>query len=152
MADLVIRPMKVTDIDQVMEVETATFATPWTVDIFQQEIVDNQFAHYFVVVIDDKIVGYAGLWVIADDAQITNIAILPGYRGNKLGEKLFQYVMMQAVRLGGRRLSLEVRTSNLVAQHLYRKFGLVPGGIRKNYYVDNQEDAIVMWVNLNGKR
>ncbi|MEN1969468.1 ribosomal protein S18-alanine N-acetyltransferase [Lentibacillus sp. N15] len=152
MAELVIRRMEEKDIDGVTKVEKASFAVPWPRDIFQQEIVDNQFAHYFVVLVDQKIVGYAGLWVVADDAQITNIAILPEYRGNRLGEKLFRYVMIQAFHIGGRRLSLEVRLSNLIAQHLYRKFGLVPGGIRKNYYTDNQEDAMVMWVNLYEKR
>lgn len=148
MAELVIRQMEEADIDQVIEVEQKSFATPWSRDIFQQEVGRNQFAHYFVVLIDERIVGYVGIWVVLEDVQITNIAILPAYRGNKLGEKLFHYVMVQAVRLGGRHLSLEVRSSNIVAQRLYRKFGLVPGGIRKNYYTDNQEDAIVMWVNL----
>ncbi|MGY0694890.1 ribosomal protein S18-alanine N-acetyltransferase [Virgibacillus sp. FSP13] len=150
MAELVIRKMEYNDIDQVFEVEQASFDTPWAKDIFEQEIVENQFAHYFVLELDKKIIGYAGLWVVIDDAQITNIAVMPNYRGNKLGEKLFHYTMGQAIRLGGRRLSLEVRTTNVVAQRMYRKFGLVPGGIRKNYYTDNQEDAIVMWVNLYG--
>lgn len=140
--------MEITDIDQVVDVEKAAFYSPWSEDIFYQEIVDNQFAHYFIVEIDEIIVGYAGLWVIIDDAQITNIAITPGYRGHKLGEKLFGFTMKQAIRLGSKRLSLEVRVSNIIAQRMYRKFGLVPGGLRKNYYIDNQEDAIVMWVNL----
>lgn len=148
MADLVIRQMELTDIDQVVEVEKAAFDTPWSADIFYQETVDNQFAYYYVIEIDEVIVGYAGLWVVIDDAQITNIAIAPSYRGYKLGEKLFGFTMQQAIRLGGKRLSLEVRVSNIIAQRMYRKFGLVPGGLRKNYYTDNHEDAIVMWVNL----
>lgn len=149
MAELVIRQMEEADIDQVIDVEMKTFAAPWTRDIFLQEIGQNQFAHYFVVLIDKYIVGYAGMWIVADEVQITNIAILPAYHGNRLGQKLFHYILCQALRLGGCHLSLEVRSSNIVAQRLYRKFGLVPGGIRKNYYTDNQEDAIVMWVNLN---
>ncbi|ASN07072.1 ribosomal protein S18-alanine N-acetyltransferase [Virgibacillus necropolis] len=148
MADLVIRQMELTDIDPVVEVEKASFGTPWSEDIFYQEVVKNQFAHYFVVEVDKKIIGYAGLWVVIDDAQITNIAIMPSYRGNKLGEKLFLFTMKQAMRLGSKRLSLEVRVSNIIAQRMYRKFGLVPGGLRKNYYTDNKEDALVMWVNL----
>ncbi|WP_404451220.1 ribosomal protein S18-alanine N-acetyltransferase [Virgibacillus necropolis] len=148
MADLVIRPMELTDIGAVVEVEKASFATPWTEDIFYQEVVVNQFAHYFVVEVDGVIVGYAGLWIVIDDAQITNIAIMPSYRGYKLGEKLFQFTMQQAIHLGSNRLSLEVRVSNIIAQRMYRKFGLVPGGLRKSYYTDNKEDALVMWVNL----
>ncbi|MBD1224650.1 ribosomal protein S18-alanine N-acetyltransferase [Virgibacillus halodenitrificans] len=148
MAEIVIRKMHIIDVDAVMEVENATFSTPWTTDIFYQELVDNDYAHYFVMEADKKIIGYVGLWLVIDDAQITNIAIMPGYRGNKLGEKLFEFTIQQILLLGGTRLSLEVRKSNTIAQRMYRKFGLVPGGIRKNYYTDNQEDAIVMWVNL----
>ncbi|WP_430788602.1 ribosomal protein S18-alanine N-acetyltransferase [Virgibacillus flavescens] len=148
MAELVIRPMELTDIGSVIEVEKASFDTPWSEDIFYQEIVKNQFAHYFITEVDNHVVGYAGMWVVIDDAQITNIAIMPSYRGYKLGEKLFQFTMQQAIKLGSNRLSLEVRVSNIIAQRMYRKFGLVPGGLRKNYYTDNKEDALVMWVNL----
>jgi [ribosomal protein S18]-alanine N-acetyltransferase len=148
MAELTIRKMELKDISEVMAVELASFATPWQEEIFSQEITKNQHAHYYVLEINGKIIGYAGMWIVLDDAQITNIAILPGYRGNKLGEKLFRFVLQRAISMGITRLSLEVRTSNIVAQKLYRKFGLVPGGIRKNYYTDNNEDAIVMWVNI----
>lgn len=148
MAELVIRKMEVTDIQQVMEVEISSFKSPWPEDIFYQEVVNNDHAHYFVMEVDKKIVGYAGLWIVIDDAQITNIAVMPNYRGHKLGERLFQYIALQATRMGVKRLSLEVRKSNIIAQKMYRKFGLVPGGIRKGYYSDDQEDAIVMWVNL----
>lgn len=148
MGELVIRKMEVADVENVMEVERATFTTPWTTDIFYQEIVDNQHAHYFVMELDQKIIGYVGTWIVIDDAQITNIAVMPAFRGHKLGEKLFLYTIQQAIRRGATRLSLEVRESNVIAQKMYRKFGLVPGGIRKNYYTDNQEDAVVMWVNL----
>ncbi|MFC4559365.1 ribosomal protein S18-alanine N-acetyltransferase [Virgibacillus kekensis] len=151
MAKMVIREMKPSDIEEVLEVEKATFETPWSRDIFVQELVSNRHAYYYVVEIDGRVIGYAGMWLVIDDAQITNIAIKPAYRGNKLGGKLFLYTIEQAIRMGTKRLSLEVRESNVVAQRMYRKFGLVPGGLRKNYYTDNQEDAIVMWVNLDGK-
>jgi [ribosomal protein S18]-alanine N-acetyltransferase len=148
MAELTIRKMELDDISQVMLVEISSFTSPWTDEIFEQELLENQHAHYYVLEIEKKIIGYVGMWIIIDDAQITNIAILPGYRGQKLGEKLFRFALQKAVTLGVIRLSLEVRVTNIVAQKMYRKFGLVPGGIRKNYYMDNQEDAIVMWVNL----
>src|SRR5699024_10626891 len=130
---LTIRKMAIDDIKDVMEVDKVSFQKPWTEDIFQLEIDKNDHAHYFVLTLEQKIIGYAGMWVVIDDAQITNIAISPEFRGYKFGVK---------------RLSLEVRASNIVAQKMYRKFGLVPGGVRKNYYTDNREDAIVMWVNL----
>lgn len=148
MSEITIRKMEIADVDQVMEVERVSFTTPWTTDIFYQEIVDNQYAYYYVIEWNGRIVGYVGTWVVLEDAQVTNIAIMPELRGNKLGEKLFQYMLLQIKQIGATRLSLEVRESNIPAQKLYRKFGLVPGGIRKNYYTDNQEDAIVMWVNI----
>lgn len=148
MKEIVIREMTLDDVNQVLEVERNSFQTPWTTDIFYTEIVDNDHAYYFVIEVNEKIVGYVGVWIVVDDAQITNIAILPEYRGMKLGEKLFGFVMHLLQSLNVSRLSLEVRVSNIPAQKLYRKFGLVPGGIRKNYYTDSGEDAIVMWVNI----
>lgn len=148
MNDPIIRKMEVADVEEVIEVEKASFTTSWTADIFYQEITENKYAHYYVLELDGKIVGYAGAWIVYEDAQITNIAIRPEYRGKKLGEKLFQFMMQLAMNEGAVRLSLEVRISNIVAQRMYRKFGLVPAGIRKSYYTDNNEDAIVMWVSF----
>lgn len=100
MAELVIREMIFADVEQVMEVEKASFTTPWTTDIFYKELIDNEHAYYYVMEIDKKIVGFVGMWIVIDDAQITNLAILPEYRGKKLGEKLFKFVMqwLQSVR------------------------------------------------------
>lgn len=143
-----IREMTEEDIDEVYEIESKTYSTSWSKKILTHEVVENKHAYYVVIEYDDKIVGFAGMWVVFDDAQVTNIAITPPYQGRKLGEKLFRYMLESAVVLGVERLSLEVRVSNIVAQNMYRKFGLVPGGIRKGYYSDNNEDAIVMWVNV----
>lgn len=148
MDEISIRKMDIADLPQVLEVDKQSFTTPWPKDIFVQEIVQNLHAHYFVVEKDTEVIGYVGCWIVADDAQITNIAVHPAHRGQSLGERLFSYVLQYAISMGVTRLSLEVRVSNHVAQQMYRKFGLVPGGIRKNYYTDNQEDALVMWVNL----
>jgi len=148
MAKLIIRKMSFIDIDDVSEVDQASFTIPWPKETFLQEITKNDYAHYFVAELDHKVIGYIGMWIVIDDAQITNVAVLPKFRGYKIGEKLFQYACEQAIRMGSERLSLEVRASNLIAQRMYQKFGLVQGGIRKKYYTDNQEDAIVMWVNL----
>ena len=131
MTEMRIRPMELTDIDDVHTVDVASFSSPWKKETFEHEVNMNEYAHYFIVETDEgSLVGYVGIWLILEDAQITNIAI--------------QYAMNE----GAKRLSLEVRVSNIIAQQLYRKFGLVPGGIRKGYYPDNGEDAIVMWVEL----
>ncbi|ENH96412.1 ribosomal-protein-alanine N-acetyltransferase [Gracilibacillus halophilus YIM-C55.5] len=136
------------DIDYVYDVDKRSFVTPWPKDIYYEEMTRNQYARYFVATVDQQVVGFCGTWMVIDEAQITNIAIDPAYRGRQLGTGLFQYVMNEAIANGVKRLSLEVRVSNVVAQRMYKKFGLVPGGIRKNYYVDNHEDALVLWVNL----
>lgn len=143
-----IRNMKITDLPQVMKIDSRSFPSPWTKEIYEQELLKNDFAHYFVIVHEDEIIGYVGLWIVFDDAQITNIAIAPEYRGKGIGEKLFAFALTYAFQRGAQKLSLEVRPSNHVAKNMYKKFGLKKGGIRKNYYPDNGEDAIVMWVKL----
>ncbi|MEH7120112.1 ribosomal protein S18-alanine N-acetyltransferase [Neobacillus vireti] len=144
----VFRYMREEDIDQVLEVEHASFTTPWSREAFYNEIHNNKFAVYLVLEEDDKIIGYCGTWIVIDEAHVTNIAILPEFRGKNLGEALLAKLMSTAREMGARTMTLEVRVTNHVAQSLYRKFGFQNGGIRKNYYSDNQEDALIMWVNL----
>jgi [ribosomal protein S18]-alanine N-acetyltransferase len=144
----VFRYMKEEDIDQILEVEHASFATPWSREAFYNEIYNNKFAVYIVLEEDEKVIGYVGAWVVIDEAHVTNLAILPSYRGKKLGEALLRKMMTVAKDMGARSMTLEVRVTNNVAQSLYRKLGFQNGGIRKNYYTDNQEDALVMWVNI----
>ena len=143
-----IRRMTSEDVRAVMDVEKASFSVPWTEETFQKEMDDNPYAYYYVAEKDGEIIGYCGLWLIIDEAHVTNIAIHPDYRGNKYGERLFRHTCKEAINHGAIQLSLEVRVSNTAAQHMYRKFGMVPGGIRKRYYTDNGEDALVMWVGL----
>jgi [ribosomal protein S18]-alanine N-acetyltransferase len=144
----VFRYMKDEDIDQILEVEHASFTTPWSREAFYNEIHNNKFAVYIVLEEDKKIIGYCGAWVVIDETHVTNLAILPEYRGRKLGEALLKKMMSVAKEMGAKSMTLEVRVTNDVAQSLYRKLGFQNGGIRKNYYSDNQENALVMWVNL----
>ena len=111
-------------------------------------MLNNRFATYFVAEDGDKIIGYCGVWVILDEAHITNIGVLPDYRGYKIGEAILRKVMLFAKLKSAIQMSLEVRVSNEIAQNLYRKLGFQNGGIRKGYYTDNYEDALVMWVKL----
>jgi ribosomal-protein-alanine N-acetyltransferase len=140
--------MKIEDIDEVMEVEHSSFTVPWTKESFYYELEKNHFAHYLVVVVNEKIAGYCGCWIILDEAHVTNIAVLPQYRGRGFGESLLSKMMDIARKLGTKKMTLEVRVSNMPAQSLYKKLGFQKGGIRKGYYTDNQEDALIMWVNL----
>nr|WP_044023196.1 ribosomal protein S18-alanine N-acetyltransferase [Bacillus sp. SG-1] len=146
MSDYTIRLMNTEDLDQVMEVESNSFSIPWSRDAFFNEIETNHFATYIVIEEGGKVIGYCGVWIIVDEAHITNIAVLPSYRGQGLGDKLMRSMIEIAKEMGARTMTLEVRVSNTPAQSLYRKFGFQEGGIRKNYYSDNQEDALVMWV------
>jgi len=144
-----IRLMTLEDIEQVVKVEKDSFAIPWEPSVFQNELTNNRYAHYLVYEYEGKVIGYCGLWVVMDEAQVTNIAIHSDYRGQKRGEELLAYAKAFVALMGVKRLSLEVRVSNYIAQGLYRKMGFQEGGIRKNYYADNSEDAMVMWVNIN---
>jgi len=148
MAELSIREMTIDDVEEVHDLDEKCFSSPWTKHIYYREVKDNHFAHYFVIEKDEVIIGYFGLWIVADDAQITNIAVLPQYRGYGIGKHAFGFAMQYAIQEGAAQLSLEVRISNTVAQKMYESFGLKKGGIRKEYYPDNKEDAYVMWVNL----
>jgi [ribosomal protein S18]-alanine N-acetyltransferase len=142
------RLMQPEDIDQVWEIEKISFPSPWSREAFYNELHHNHFANYVVMINGDRVIGYGGVWIIVDEAHITNIAVLPEYRGKGLGEALMKKMMELAKHLGATKMTLEVRVSNHVAQSLYRKLGFQNGGIRKQYYKDNQEDALVMWVNL----
>jgi [ribosomal protein S18]-alanine N-acetyltransferase len=145
---MIIRLMTNRDLDDVLELEHQSFTLPWSKEAFYNELHHNQHAVYVVIEDDGKIVGYCGTWLILDEAHITNIAVLPTYRGRGLGEKLLRYMMNFSKSRNVVTMTLEVRVSNFVAQSLYEKLGFKKGGIRKNYYSDNGEDAIVMWVNF----
>lgn len=146
--DMTFRKMTTDDIAQIVAIEESSFSTPWTADAFYRELTLNDYAYYVVIEKDGLVIGYCGLWMIIDESHITNIAILPEYRGQKLGDALLKEVIEQAKELGAKTMTLEVRVSNEVAKQLYRKHGFQNGGIRKGYYSDNQEDGLVMWVNI----
>lgn len=143
------RKMTVEDIDAVYDIETKSFSLPWTKEAFFYEMIDNEHAYYVIAETEKGIVGYCGMWLVMDESHVTNIAILPDERGKKLGERLMKAAMEIAKDQGAVLMTLEARVSNHVAQNLYRKLGFKNGGIRKRYYSDNYEDALVMWVNFN---
>ncbi|TFB13695.1 ribosomal-protein-alanine N-acetyltransferase [Filobacillus milosensis] len=146
--DIRVREMTLEDISQVILIENKSFRTPWKKRDFLYDLVKNSFSNYLVIEKGDSIVGYCGIWIVLESAQITNIAISPKERGQRLGEKLFKEVIELAKEKGASELTLEVRESNHVAQKLYEKFDLKVVGKREGYYQDDGEDALVMWVKL----
>ena len=142
----IIRKMALEDIDMVVEIEKQCFSTPWSREAFENELEENELAHYFVAEIDGLVVGYAGMWIILDEAHVTNVAVLPGYRNMKLGLELMNALIEFSRSNRVSCMTLEVRRSNLVAQKLYGDLGFVPRGLRRQYYTDTQEDAIIMWL------
>lgn len=134
------------DLDEVMAIERLSYLTPWSRDAFASELL-QRYTVYLVARAGQRVVGYAGMHVIWEQAHVTNIAVHPEYRGRGFGERLLRELMRVARRKGVRQMTLEVRVSNAPAQGLYRKLGFVtaPGAVRKGYYTDTGEDAIVMW-------
>lgn len=143
--EIITRNMELDDIDSIMEIEEQSFTTPWSRNSFEMEIRDNLLAHYLVAVIDEKIVGYAGIWFIVDEGHITNIATHANYRGIGVGNKLVEGLIDLCSEKGINNMTLEVRKSNIVAQNLYKKYGFIDFGVRPRYYSDNNEDAVIMW-------
>lgn len=143
-----IRTMTVDDLDQVMLLELACFSVPWTREAFEKELTENKLARYIVIEEDGTIIGYGGVWYIMDEGHITNVAIHPEYRKRGLGKLLVTAMKDQAKEEKIHHLTLEVRASNIAAIKLYQGMGFESVGVRPKYYTDNQEDALIMWVEL----
>jgi len=141
---VLIRRMRMADLDEVTAIEQATFARPWSRESFRQELERNVAARYLVAEKDGQVVGYAGAWIILDESHITNIAVREDLRELGIGRKLTGALMQYISNLGAAYATLEVRVSNMRAQHLYESLGFIRVGKRKKYYEDNQEDAWLM--------
>ncbi|MCS7463240.1 ribosomal protein S18-alanine N-acetyltransferase [Paenibacillus doosanensis] len=148
LSPLEFRSMTTEDIPAICEIEQEAFTTPWTAGAFQNELTNNQFARYMVMECDGEVAGYGGMWLIMEEAHVTNVAVKEKYRGKKLGERLMRELQKTASFFGAVRMTLEVRPSNLVAKNLYEKLGFYSVGVRRGYYTDNREDAIIMWADL----
>ena len=143
MDEISIRRMTLADADGAHAVETASFVRPWTRDDFVREMTVNVCARYLVAEDAGRIVGFAGAWIVLDEAHVTNIAVLPEYRGKGIGRKLTEALLQYASNLGVVYATLEVRRSNEVAKRMYQALGFEYVGVRKKYYEDNGEDALI---------
>ncbi len=144
-----IRRMMLRDLNEVYKIEEESYAHPWDRLEFVKEIKGNKFAYYFVCLLEGKIIGFLGMWIVFEEAHITNIAISPSYRRKGIGSALIDFSESYAKSRNAKRIVLEVRTSNKEAINLYLKKGFKYASIKKNYYLDNFEDAFEMIKELN---
>lgn len=141
--DITIASMALDDLDEVMEIEQSSFPSPWSRNSFQSEILTNRFACYVTAKDSSNcVIGYAGVWIIFNEAHITTIAVHPCHRQRGVGSRLLAYLLEKAAQEGASKVFLEVRDSNLQARKIYERFGFEVFGKRKKYYYD--EDALVM--------
>ena len=139
-----IEPMRSSDLESVETIDRRSFPQPWQPSVYQTELT-NRSACYLVARIGPEIIGYGGAWTVGDEAHLTTLAVNPEYRGRRIGERLLLSLMEEAVLRRASHATLEVRESNCPAQNLYRKYGFRNAAIRRNYYTDTGENAIVMW-------
>lgn len=150
---ITIVPMEKKHISQVHKIEIESFATPWSKKSIEKELKSNEYAYYFVAVdLPGEIVaGYGGLWHIINEGHITNIAVKPEYRRQGVATMIVEGMCGFADEKQMIGVTLEVRITNNAAISLYKKLGFEPEGIRKEYYNDTKEDALIMWKYLISK-
>lgn len=139
-------PMRRRHLKAVLRIEEQVYPRPWSHSLFLSELAMRGTRAYFVARVGRDVVGYAGLLLTGEDGHVTTIAVDPAWHRHAIGTRLMIVLAQEALARDARNLTLEVRMSNKGAQHLYRHFGFAPVGVRKNYYQETGEDAMVMWV------
>ena len=148
-----IAPMTVADIAAVVAIEDRSFPTPWSASSFRFEIEENPYASLFVLrtARRGRVVGFACVWVVDQEMKLNNLAIHPRWRRRGLGTRLLSYLLDFGVSQGCLEVTLEVRPSNEAALELYRAMGFRRAGLRKRYYSDTHEDALIMARDIPGE-
>jgi ribosomal-protein-alanine N-acetyltransferase len=142
--DVVVEPMTLDDIPAVHAIERLSFSTPWPSEAFEEELNRNRLAHYLVARRNGEVLGFGGVWMMVDEAHVTTFSVHPDVRRHGVGTRLLLGLLERARQLGAARMTLEVRVSNAAAQALYAKLGFAEAGIRRGYYTDDGEDALIM--------
>jgi [ribosomal protein S18]-alanine N-acetyltransferase len=141
---IVVDRMAVDDLPGVHEIERDSFSAPWPAHAYRHELENNRLAHYIVARCGDEIVGFAGMWLLVDEAHVTTFATRRAWRRCGIGERLLLALLDLAEARGAHEATLEVRPSNMPARRLYEKYGFKMVGTRTRYYSDNNEDALIM--------
>jgi ribosomal-protein-alanine N-acetyltransferase len=144
--EVVTAPMRTKDLKGVLAIEHDVFPQPWSHRLFVEELAQRTSRAYRAAWVGSEIVGFAGLMFIDDEAHVNNIAVAPAWQGRALGSAILLDLVRVALERGARHLTLEVRVGNQPALALYRRFGMVPVGVRPNYYPETGDDALIMWV------
>lgn len=139
----IVRRMTDQDLDAIMKIENEVFSMPWSRKSYESEL-RNQWAHYLLCDYEGDVAAYCGMWVVFDEAHITNIAVGKAFQKMGLGRALLMEMEKIARQKKAQFIGLEVRPSNQAALALYGSMGFVETGRRKGYYQDNQEDALLM--------
>jgi ribosomal-protein-alanine N-acetyltransferase len=142
--------MELTHAQDAAVIEQKCFSMPWSIAMFEEEL-EQDYTVYLSAVENSRLIGYAGMHLMFEEAYITNVAVLPENRRQGIATKLLQRLMYEAKNAGALRISLEVRQTNLAAATLYGKLGFTPCGVRKGYYSQPEEDAVIMCAELHIK-
>ena len=133
---------------EICRIDRASFSHPWTESAYRHELKENPLAHYLGCFCGEELAGFAGFWLVVDEAQISNVAISPDFRQRGFGRQLMEQVIAHCLALGGRSISLEVRAGNVPAIALYQGLGFQTVGRRRGYYTQPDEDALLMELRL----
>ena len=138
-------PLRRRHLRPVVRIEEEVYPRPWSAALFMSEVAQRATRRYTVAMIGPMVVGYCGLMVVGDEGHVTTLTVDPRWQQHGIGTLLLLDLARCAPELGVHHLTLEVRVGNAPAQVVYRRFGFAPVGVRKNYYSETGEDAIVMW-------
>jgi [ribosomal protein S18]-alanine N-acetyltransferase len=144
--DVEITRMRRRHLRRVLSIEAQVYPRPWSASLFLSEISQRSSRTYLVAKHEGEVIGYAGMMFTGREAHVTNIAVDPEWHGHKVATRLLLTIVTEALARGCETISLEVRVSNRIAQSLYEKFGFSVAGVRKGYYIETNEDALVMIV------
>jgi ribosomal-protein-alanine N-acetyltransferase len=145
LGDAILRDAAIEDIDSIVIIENLSFSIPWSKEAFINELTRNKCAKYKVVVSSGQVVAYGGMWMMLDEAHITNIAVHPEFRGQGYGDLIMTGLIEAAKNNGMQSMTLEVRSTNTNAINLYKKYNFTDIAVRKGYYQNPVDDAIIMW-------
>jgi len=143
-SEISIKSMKISDLPRILEIERQSFSDSWTYSMFYSEITKNRYANYFVLERENEIIGYFGIWHKVNSFHITNIAISKKFRRMGYGGKILRFLEEMAISHKIKKISLEVRKSNYIAQNMYKKYGYEIIKILRNYYQKDKADALFM--------